>query len=232
MHATHVCTHPLVENWLTRMRDRTCVPEQFRAHLRDVATFLTYELMATLPPALAWAARPIVTPVTPMPQARSLIGRAPVIVPDLRAGLVMAEAVHALLPTAEIGHIGLQRTAPGAAPAEYFTKIPDLTDRLVILVDPMIATASTAIHAVEILLAAGADFDNLRMMALLASHAGVTALAARFPMLRIHIAAIDGEGDSGGGLNEKSYIVPGLGDAGDRAFGAAPDAGSGVEHAL
>lgn len=219
MYAIQVSPHPLVEHRLNRMRDRDCAPAQFRAHLRDIATFLTYELMATVPPAFVWATHPIVTPVAQMPAARNLTGHPPVIVPVLRAGLVMAEAVLALLPTAQIGHIGLQRTTPGAAPAEYFNKIPDLTDRLVILVDPMIATAHTAIHAVDILLRAGADLRNLRMMALLGSHAGISALSGKFPTLPIHIAAIDGEGEPGGGLDEKSYIVPGLGDAGDRAFG-------------
>jgi uracil phosphoribosyltransferase len=218
----HPSPHPLVEHRLNQLRDRTCPPQHFRAHLRDIALLLTYELMATLPPALTWATIPIDTPVTAIPKARFLSGQPPVIVPVLRAGLVMAEAVQTLLPTADIGHIGLQRTSPGAPPTEYFVKLPDLTNRLVILVDPMIATAHTAIHAIELLLNAGADLHNLRMMALLASHTGIGVLSEAFPALQIHTAGIDGEGQPGSGLNEKCYIVPGLGDAGDRAFGTAP----------
>eukprot|EP01037_Dinobryon_pediforme_P017220 gene17220-17412_t len=214
----HASPHPLVEHRLNQLRDRTCPPQHFRAHLRDIALLLTYELMATLPPALAWTTRKIETPVSAM-NARHLSGPAPVIVPVLRAGLVMAEAVQTLLPTAGIGHIGLQRTTPGALPTEYFAKLPDLEDRLVILVDPMIATAHTAIHAITLLHQAGAGTLNIRMMSLLASHTGITALSETFPTLQIHTAAIDGTEHEAGGLTEKNYITPGLGDAGDRAFG-------------
>ena len=167
-----------------------------------------YELTRPLP----LTTREIETPIQKM-QAPVIEGKKPVIVPILRAGLGMAEGLEALMPAARIGHIGLYRDHETKEPVEYLVKLPNPEGRLFILVDPMLATGNSAKYALDVLIRHGADPKQIRFMALVAAPEGVQVLLEAHPQVPIFVAALDSH------LNENAYIVPGLGDAGDRMFG-------------
>ena len=200
-------THPLVQHKLTLMRDKTTSTKSFRELLREIATLLCYEVTRDL----SLDTISIETPLMPM-QAQVLACKKLVFAPILRAGMGFIEGMLDLVPSARIAHIGLYRDPESLTAVEYYFKAPsDLSERLVIVVDPMLATGNTAVAACDRLKECGAN--ELRLVCLLASPAGIANLLGHHPEVRIWTAAIDPE------LNDHGYILPGLGDAGDRLYG-------------
>jgi uracil phosphoribosyltransferase len=200
-------THPLVQHKLTLLRDKNTSTKNFRQLLREIATLLCYEVTRDL----ALDPIQIETPLKSM-QSQVLSGKKLVFAPILRAGMGFIEGMLDLVPSARIAHIGLYRDPESLTAVEYYFKAPsDLSERLVIVVDPMLATGNTAVAAFDRLKEHGA-FD-LRVVSLLATQVGIANLLGHHPDVRIWTAAIDPE------LNEHGYILPGLGDAGDRLYG-------------
>ena len=208
----HVCDHPLIQHKLTLMRETSCPTGRFRALLREISMLMGYEITRDLP----LARRAIETPLCAM-DAPDLAGRKVAIVPILRAGLGMVEGLEALMPSARIGHIGLYRDHDSKRPVEYMAKLPSPEDRLFILADPMLATGHSARHALDMLLRHGAAPGRIRVMTLVAAPEGVQVLLDAHPDIRVFTAALDDR------LDANAYIVPGLGDAGDRLFGTGRD---------
>ncbi|HEX8586001.1 MAG TPA: uracil phosphoribosyltransferase [Allosphingosinicella sp.] len=207
MQGMTVVQHPLVQHKLTILRDKGSSILLFRTVVREIATLMCYEVTRDLPTALI----DIETPVAAT-QAPAIAGKKLVIAPILRAGLAMAEGMLDLVPSARVAHIGLYRDPASLEAVEYYFKTPDdVADRLVILVDPMLATGHTAIAAIDRLKEAGVT--DMRFVCLLAARPGAEALRAAHPDVPIWAAAMDDE------LNDHGYIVPGLGDAGDRTYG-------------
>jgi len=203
----HVVDHPLVLHKLSHLRDKTTHSNDFRALLREMALLIGYEITRVLD----MTTKQIVTPITGM-EAPILASTKPAIVPVLRAGLGMAEGLSELIPTAPIGHIGLFRDPETQRPVEYYVRLPDNKDRLFILVDPMLATGYSASYAVDVLNKHGVPDSKVRFMAMVAAPEGMRAFNEAHPTVEVWAAALDEK------LNEKAYIVPGLGDAGDRLF--------------
>lgn len=203
-----VLDHPLIQHKLTLMRRSDTPTGLFRQLLREIALLMGYELTRPLPLTM----ESVTTPVAEM-QAPVLSGRKPAIVSILRAGLGMAEGLHELLPNAREGHIGLYRDPKTHEPVDYYVKLPTSAGRLCILVDPMLATGNSAVRAIDVLNENGYADQNIRFMALVAAPEGVRTFQEAHPNVHIYAAALDEK------LNEKAYIVPGLGDAGDRLFG-------------
>jgi uracil phosphoribosyltransferase len=207
MNNVTLVTHPLVQHKLTLMRDKTTSTKSFRELLREIATLLCYEVTRDL----SLDAIEIETPLMPM-RAQVLAGKKLVFAPILRAGMGFLEGMLDLVPSARIAHIGLYRDPESLTAVEYYFKAPsDLSERLVIVVDPMLATGNTAVAAFDRLKEHGAS--ELRVVSLLATEVGIANLHKHHPEVRIWTAAIDPQ------LNEHGYILPGLGDAGDRLYG-------------
>lgn len=203
----HVFDHPLIQHKLTYIRDIETGTKEFRELVDEVATLMAYEITRELP-------LKEVEVQTPVCKAKSsvLAGKKLGIVPILRAGIGMVDGILKLIPAAKVGHIGLYRDPETLQPIEYYVKLhSDVSERDFILVDPMLATGGSAIAAVESLKSRGAK--NIKFMCLIAAPEGVKALTDAHPDVDIYIAAMDEK------LDEKGYIVPGLGDAGDRLFG-------------
>jgi len=203
----HVVDHPLVLHKLSHLRDKTTSTNDFRSLLREMALLIGYEITRRLDMSI----KTISTPITDM-NAPVLATVKPAIVPVLRAGLGMAEGLSQLLPTAPIGHIGLFRDPETKRPVEYYVRLPENKNRLFILVDPMLATGYSASYAVDVLNKYGVSDDNIRFMAMVVAPEGMRAFNEEHPTVEVWAAALDEK------LNEKAYIVPGLGDAGDRLF--------------
>jgi uracil phosphoribosyltransferase len=202
-----IVSHPLVQHKLTILRDRSTPTQLFRAVVRETATLLCYEVTRDLPTAPI----PVETPVATA-EAPKIAGKKLVIAPILRAGLAMAEGMLDLVPSARVAHIGLYRDPTTLQAVEYYFKTPeDIEQRLVVIVDPMLATGHTAIAAIDRLKEAGAA--DMRFVCLLASRPGAEAVRSAHPDVPIWAAAMDET------LNDHGYIVPGLGDAGDRTYG-------------
>ena len=202
-----VVDHPLVQHKLTLMRDVQCSTAKFRTLLREISQFLAYEALRDLPLALREIETPLATIDAPVISGKKLV-----FVSILRAGNGLLDGLLELVPAARVGFIGLYRDPETLEPVEYYKKLPaHLGERPVVLVDPMLATANSAIAAIDNVKASGAK--DLRFICLLAAPEGLAKLAAAHPEVRVFTAAIDAK------LNEKGYIVPGLGDAGDRMFG-------------
>ncbi len=202
-----VLTHPLVQHKLTLLRRRETATADFRQIAREISLLMAYEVTRDLPIEQV----PIQTPLEPM-DAPFLSGKKLCFVPILRAGTGILDGMLDLVPSARVGHIGLYRDPATLIPVEYYLKLPeDLPDRLVILVDPMLATGHSAAAALTRLRQAGAT--QLRFVCLLASPEGLAVLAADHPDVPVYTAAIDRQ------LDEHGYIRPGLGDAGDRLYG-------------
>ncbi|MEY2715836.1 MAG: hypothetical protein RIT24_2179 [Planctomycetota bacterium] len=198
--------HPLIQHKLTIMRDKRTGHEQFRMLLSQVTGLMAYDVCRNLPVRPL----PIETPLTKM--EGTALAAPTTIVPILRAGLAMMDGLLTLFPEAHVGHVGIYRDESTARPVTYYAKFPNgIADGPVILVDPMLATGGSAAHAVSLLKEKGCR--DIRLMALVAAPEGIRALHAAHPDLPIHVAAVDER------LNERFYIVPGLGDAGDRIFG-------------
>ena len=203
----HVIDHPLITHKLSIMRNRKTGSKDFRELLNEIAMLMGYEVFRDLP----LEELTIETPITKM-KAKMVSGRKLAIVPILRAGLGMVDGLQNLVPVAKVGHIGMYRDPETHKPVEYYCKLPtDIEERLVVLVDPMLATGGSAVDALCKLKEHGCR--NIRFMCLVAAPEGVKAVQEAHPDVDIYTAALDEC------LNEHAYIVPGLGDAGDRIFG-------------
>jgi len=204
----HILDHPLIQHKLTHMRDKRRSTSGFRTLLREISLLMGYEITRDLP----LTTERIETPLTEM-DAPVLSGKKLAIVPVLRAGLGMAQGLHELVPSAREGHIGLYRDHDTHQPVEYLIKLPEAEGRLFIVVDPMLATGNSAVYACDVLNRHGVTDENIRFMALVAAPEGVETFCRAHPKVEVFAAALDSH------LNENAYIVPGLGDAGDRMFG-------------
>lgn len=204
----HLLDHPLILHKLTHMRNRQTPTVQFRQLLKEISLLMGYEITRPLP----LGTRPIETPLAPM-AAPVIAGRKVAVVPILRAGLGMAAGLMELMPSAREGHIGLYRDEVTKRPVEYVVKLPEPEGRLFIITDPMLATGNSAVHAVDVLNRHGVPDSMIRFMALVAAPEGMTVFQAAHPTVPVFAAALDDR------LDERAYIVPGLGDAGDRLFG-------------
>ena len=206
-HSIHVVSHPLVQHKLTKMRDTQTSSANFRRLLREMGLLLGYDATRDLPLVKTH----IDTPIAPM-DAPLLDGKKLVIVPILRAGLGLAEGLLDLMPLARMGHVGLYRDPRTLQAVEYYFRTPgDISDRDVIVCDPMLATAHSAIAAVDRLKETGAR--RIKFICILGAEQGARTFAEVHPDVPVFTAAIDAK------LNDHGYIVPGLGDAGDRLFG-------------
>jgi uracil phosphoribosyltransferase len=205
----HVSTHPAVQHKLAILRDEKTEPKKFREVVRELSWLLGYEALADA------RLRPLTirTPIEEMQAAE--LGDRIGLVPILRAGLGMVDAMLELMPTAEVWHLGLFRDERTLRPVEYYNKLPDSASvDLCLILDPMLATGGSATAAIEVLKKWGAVKPvRIKLVNLIAAPEGVAAVAAAHPDVEIHAAALDRQ------LNEKGYIMPGLGDAGDRQFG-------------
>ena len=207
MEGVHVVDHPLVQHKLTLMRTDSRSTKGFRQLLNEIGMLLCYEVTRDLPTELI----DIETPIQPM-KAPMIAGKKLVFAPILRAGVGFLDGMLDLVPSARVAHIGLYRDPATLQAVEYYFKAPsDLADRLTIVMDPMLATANSAVAAIDRLKARGAR--DIRFVCLLAAPEGIARLRAAHPEVTIWTAAVDSH------LNEHGYIVPGLGDAGDRMFG-------------
>jgi len=209
MPPVHVSNHPLVAHHVCTLRNPATQPSEFRRVVRQLTTLVAVEATAGLP------TRGVRVP-TPLGEAAGhVLADRIAIVPILRAGLGMADGLLDLIPDAEVWHVGLYRDEATLQPKEYYNKLPKkLGASVAIVVDPMLATGGSAVRTCEILRAVG--IRRLVFLALIASPQGVEALCQAIPDVAIHVAALDE------GLNQVGYIVPGLGDAGDRQFGTVP----------
>ena len=204
----HIVNHPLIAHKLTQLRDKERPPISFRNLLREITLLMTFDVLRDLPLTTV----EIETPVAPM-KAPVLTGPSPSIIPVLRAGLGMSEPLMELIPTASIGHIGVYRDHDTKLPVEYLVKLPKAEGQAYIVVDPMLATGNSLVYACDVLNKNGVPDSHIRVMALVAAPEGVQTFAKAHPTIPVFCAALDSH------LNDKAYIVPGLGDAGDRIFG-------------
>ena len=205
----HVIDHPLVQHKMAMLRDKNLGTKDFRDLVNEITVFLGYEVTRDLP-------QEEVEIETPMGKAKQKIitGKKLAIAPILRAGLGMVDGMLRLIPAARVGHIGMYRDHETLEPQEYFFKMPtDISERQVIVVDPMLATGGSAMMAIDSLVKRGVDPEHIKFVCLVSCPECVKALEEAYPQIDIYTAALDE------GLNEDSYIVPGLGDAGDRLFG-------------
>lgn len=199
--------HPLILHKLAIIRDKNTGSKDFRELVEEVAMLMAYEVTRDIQTMEVEIETPICTT-----KCQMLAGKKLAIVPILRAGLGMVDGMLKLIPAAKVGHIGLYRDEETLQPVEYFCKLPqDIQERDVIVTDPMLATGGSAIDAITLLKKRGAK--NIRLMCLIAAPEGVEAVTKAHPDVDVYVASVDEM------LNEKGYIVPGLGDAGDRLFG-------------
>lgn len=203
-----VADHPLILDKLTQMRETGCEPLAFRRLLREISMLIGYEITR----GLELTKREIETPLTKM-TAPVLLGPTPCVVPVLRAGLGMAEGLMDLMPTAQVGHIGLYRDHETKKPVEYLVRLPKNEGQWFFVVDPMLATGNSLAHTCDILIRQGVAPEKLHVMALVAAPEGLRTFFALHPKISVYCAALDER------LDGNAYIVPGLGDAGDRMFG-------------
>lgn len=208
MAAVHVLDHPLIQHKLSILRDKDTGVKEFRELVGEIAALMCYEATRNLPTEEV----EIETPIA-IAKGRKLAGKKLVIVPILRAGLGMVDAMIDLIPSAKVGHIGLYRDPETHLPVEYYSKMPpDISERQVFLVDPMLATGGSASAAIT-LLKEKFGCKHITLMDLIAAPEGVKEIQTDHPDVEIFVASIDEK------LNENAYIIPGLGDAGDRIFG-------------
>ena len=207
MSQLHVINHPMIQHKLTIMRKKETGSKDFRELLKEIALLMGYELTRDLPLEDIEIETPICKTT-----AKRISGRKLAIVPILRAGMGMVDGLQTLVPVAKVGHIGLYRNEETHEPVVYFCKLPeDIQDRLVIVTDPMLATGGSACDALSMLKERGCN--NIRLMCLVGAPEGIERVRREHPDVDIYLAAVDQK------LNENAYIVPGLGDAGDRIFG-------------
>ena len=204
----HILNHPLIQHKLTLMRDKTTSTRTFRELLKEIALLMGYEVTRDLPLAFEEIKTPLCTMQSPV-----IAGKKLAVVPILRAGIGMADGLLQLVPSARVGNIGLYRDPKTLKPVEYLVKLPPVEERLFILVDPMLATGNSAVAAVDTLIKYGVNKNKIIFLALVAAPEGVKVFSDVYPDVPVYIAALDER------LNEHGYILPGLGDAGDRLFG-------------
>lgn len=203
----HIIDHPMIQHKLTILRDKNTGVKEFREVVGELALFMGYEVTRNLPLEDIEIETPICKTTS-----KVISGKKLGIVPILRAGLGMVDGLLSLVPTAKVGHIGLYRDPETLKPVEYYCKLPtDVAEREFIVLDPMLATGGSAIAAITFLKEKGAQ--NIKLVNLLAAPEGIEAVVEAHPDIEIYIAAVDEK------LNDHGYIVPGLGDAGDRLFG-------------
>ena len=202
-----VCDHPLIQHKLSILRSIDTGCKEFRELVSEIAMLVAYEATRDLPLENV----EIETPLEKM-TAKAIAGKKLAIIPILRAGLGMEPGILTLIPAAKVGHIGLYRDPETALPVTYYCKLPqDISERIAIIIDPMLATGGSAVAAIDLLKNAGVK--NIKMMNIVAAPEGVEAVLASHPDVQVYAAALDRE------LNSHSYILPGVGDAGDRIFG-------------
>ncbi|MCW9034587.1 MAG: uracil phosphoribosyltransferase [Rhodospirillales bacterium] len=204
-----ILNHPLILHKLSHMRKTNTSTKTFRALLKEISMLMGYEITRDLP----LSHERIETPMEVMEKAPVIGGKKVGVVPILRAGSGMADGLLELMPSARVGHIGLYRDPKTKRPVEYLVKLPAVEERLFIVTDPMLATGHSASYALDVLNKNGVPDENIRMMALVASPEGMQVLLDQHPKVPVYVASLDDR------LNEKAYIMPGLGDAGDRLFG-------------
>jgi len=207
----HEISHPLILDKLTQMRSKDRPSIGFRALLREITLLMAYEALKDLP----LTTTQIETPVAPM-EAPILSGPSLAIIPVLRAGLGMSDALLELIPTSSVGHIGVYRDHETKKPIEYLVRLPENKGQIYVVTDPMLATGNSLVYACDVLNKNGIKDEQIRVMALVAAPEGVKVFEAAHPKIPVYCAALDSH------LNENAYIVPGLGDAGDRIFGTQP----------
>ena len=207
MSVVEIVEHPLIQHKISLMRDRRTGTKEFRDLVSEVATLLCYEATRDLPLEEVEVETPIA-----LARTKVLAGRKLALVPILRAGLGMVDGMLNLIPAAKVGHIGLYRNEETLQPVEYYCKLPkDIAEREVIVLDPMLATGGSAADAISLIKQRGAR--HIKFIGLIAAPEGLKALHAAHPDVDIYVGALDEK------LNDQGYIVPGLGDAGDRIFG-------------
>ena len=199
--------HPLINHKIAHLRDKNTSMKEFRELIEEITTLMTFECLREVPTVEI----EVETPLEKCTQ-RVVKDNSVVIVPILRAGLGMVNGIHVLFPTARVGHIGMYRDEETFEPCEYYCKLPDgIENKLVILLDPMLATGGSACDAINLLKKRGCK--NIKFMAVIGAPEGVSKVAETHPDVEIFVSTLDR------GLNENCYILPGLGDAGDRLFG-------------
>ncbi len=203
-----VLTHPLIQHKLSHMRQKDTSTRTFRELLREITLLMGYEITRDLP----LTTRSIETPMQTM-EAPVIAGRKLAVVPVLRAGIGMSDGLLDLIPSARVGHIGVYRDPDTHLPVEYLVRLPDLAERTFILCDPMVATGNSAVHAVDVLKKRGVSDAQIIFLALVAAPEGVTVFQSAHPGVKLYVASLDER------LDDHAYILPGLGDAGDRIFG-------------
>lgn len=203
-----VLDHPLIQHKLTCMRDKKTPKMIFSMLLKEIALLMGYEITRDMPTEMRTVETPLALCESPV-----IAGKKVAVVPILRAGLGMAEGLLELMPSARVGHIGMFRDPETQKPVQYYFKTPETDGRLFIVVDPMLATGNSAVAAVDLLNEHGVPDDRIRFMALVGAPEGAQRMLGAHPNVRVYLAALDDH------LNDHAYIVPGLGDAGDRLFG-------------
>ena len=207
MSIVHVMDHPLIQHKLSLMRDQETGPKEFRELLNEISMLMAYEVTRDLPLKTVEIETPICRA-----QTKVIAGKKLAIVPILRAGLGMVDGIMSLVPAAKVGHIGLYRDPNTLEPVEYYCKLPaDAQEREILLVDPMLATGGSAAAAIGLLKKRGCK--HIKLVNLIAAPEGVARVQAEHPDVDIYVAGMDEK------LNDHGYIIPGLGDAGDRLFG-------------
>jgi len=202
-----ICDHPLIQHKITFIRDKMTNTKQFRELVDEVAMLMAYELTRDVPLSTVRVETPVQAT-----EGKVIAGRMMGLIPILRAGLGMVDGVLKIIPSAKVGHIGLYRDHETLQPVEYYCSLPsDVTERELIVIDPMLATGGSANAAIDMLKAR--DCRPTKLMCLIAAPEGVKAVQERHPDIDIYLGALDER------LNEHGYIVPGLGDAGDRLYG-------------
>ena len=205
----HVLNHPLIQHKLTMIRQKDCGTKVFREVVNEISMLMAYEVSRDLPLEDVEIETPLVKTIL-----KTLAGKKVAIIPILRAGLGMVDGILELIPAAKIGHVGMYRDHDTLQPVEYFVKLPsDISERQLFVVDPMLATGGSAVAAIDALLKRGAQPNSIKFCCLVAAPEGVETLRSAHPEIDIYAAALDER------LNEHGYILPGLGDAGDRLFG-------------
>ena len=205
----HLLDHPLIQHKLTMIRQKDCGTKVFREVVNEISMLMAYEVSRDLPLEDVEIETPLVKTTL-----KTLAGKKVAIIPILRAGLGMVDGILELIPAAKIGHVGMYRDHDTLQPVEYFVKLPsDISERQLFVVDPMLATGGSAVAAIDALLKRGAQPNSIKFCCLVAAPEGVKVLQDAHPEIDIYAAALDER------LNENGYILPGLGDAGDRLFG-------------
>ena len=200
-------THPLIMHKISLIRDKNCGTREFRTVIGEIATLMGYEILRDLETELVEIETPMEKAMVPMNKGKKLA-----VVPILRAGLGMVDGILSLVPTAKVGHVGMYRDEETLQPKEYYCKLPeDIDQRLVLIVDPMLATGGSADAAIEFVKKQGAK--QIKFASIIAAPEGIKMLTEKHPDIQIYCGSIDRQ------LNENGYILPGLGDAGDRIFG-------------